>query len=180
SGILEPKNEPEHADDDGERERAGHDVVGPGPHDRSLCSLSGARSSAIPFSIREPISKSSKKDYEAGRQSWRLEPPHNRFEKWGVDAKGRRAFLRIMRFRVPRGSRSVRRLVYHANIDQRANVTTSFVPGYRSLWPSCSRGPLHRRYSMCDLDCPRRSFELRRRMDSGVYIRKHLHGRIRW
>ena len=95
-----------------------------------------------------PFSKSSKKDYEAGRQSRRLEPPHNRFEKfekWGVDAKGRRAFLRIMRFRVPRGSRSIRRLVYHANIDQRANVTTSFVPGYRSLWPSCSRGPSHRR-----------------------------------
>jgi hypothetical protein len=75
-----------------------------------------------------------------------------------------------MRFRVPRGSRSIDRLVYHANIDQHAHVTTSFVPGYRSLWPSCSRGPLHRRYSMCDLDCPRRSFELRRRMDSGVYI----------
>jgi hypothetical protein len=37
--------------------------------------------------------KSSKKDNEAGRQSRRLEPPHNRFEKWGVDAKGRRAFL---------------------------------------------------------------------------------------
>src|SRR6476619_4013705 len=55
SGILEPKDEPEHADDDGERERAGHAVVGPGPHDRSLCSLSVARSSAIPFYMREPI-----------------------------------------------------------------------------------------------------------------------------
>jgi hypothetical protein len=115
-------------DDDGERERAGHDVVGPVP--------------MIGLSVRSQAT--------------------------------------AMRFRVPRGSRSIRRLVYHANSDQRANVTTSFVPGYRSLWPSCSRGPLHRRYSMCDLDCPRRSFELRRRMDSGVYIRKHRNGRIRW
>ena len=30
-----------------------------------------------------------------GGKAGDFEPPHNRFEKWGVDAKGRRAFLRM-------------------------------------------------------------------------------------
>ena len=126
----------------------------------------------------ELISKSSKKDHEAGRQLRRLEPRTTDLRSWG-GCEGWRAFSRMPCYlECPWGSsRSIRRHVCDASIDQRADVTTSFVPGYRTLWPSCSRGPLHRRYMRCDLDCPRR-FELRRRMDSDVYIRKHRHERI--